>query len=123
MFNLLCVLLAFSANVSAFTVLPKTQTLAATSPLSMNADNWASSSATGEGSGQLERIEFKIYPDGRVEEIVRGVKGANCHKITEDINKALGVVISTTPTEEMFEEEIVVNQKITQSDWEGSSSW
>ena len=27
-----------------------------------------------EGGGGLEEIEFKIYPDGRVTEIVRGVK-------------------------------------------------
>ncbi len=122
MFSLLFALFAFYGKASAFAVLPKTHTLASTS-LSMNADAWRSSSASGEGAGQIEQIEFKIYPDGRVEETVRGVKGGNCHKITEDINAALGVVISSSPTEEMFEQEVVVNQKITQSDWEGSSSW
>jgi hypothetical protein len=118
--NFLFVLVACIGKANAFAVLPKTL---ATTSLSMNADAWSSSSASGGGAGQVEQIEFKIYPDGRVEETVRGVKGANCHKITEDINAALGKVISSSPTEEMFEEEIVVNQKITQSDWEGSSSW
>lgn len=58
------------------------------------ADSWDSSSADGPaaggGAGAIEQIEFKIYPDGRVEETVRGVKGNNCHKVTEKINEALG---------------------------------
>ena len=35
--------------------------------------------------GSVETIEFKIYSDGRVEEVVRGVKGNDCHKVTKDI--------------------------------------
>jgi hypothetical protein len=31
----------------------------------------------------MERIEFTIHPDGRVEELVVGVKGENCHKVNE----------------------------------------
>ncbi|GAX19991.1 hypothetical protein FisN_1Lh535 [Fistulifera solaris] len=121
MLSLLFILVACIGKASTFTVLPKTS---ATTSLFMNADAWSSSSAASGGrAGQVEQIEFKIYPDGRVEETVRGVKGGDCHKITEDINAALGVVISSSPTEEMFEQEVVVNQKITQSDWEGSSSW
>ncbi len=80
-------------------------------------------------SGRLERIEYKIYPDGRVEEKVLGVKGESCLDITREINEKLGEVISTTPTEEMFEEEIKIDQTLTNTDgdsgasWEGSSSW
>ena len=48
------------------------------------ADAWSSSAASGGGAGSIERIEFKIYPDGRVEETVRGVKGNNCHKARSD---------------------------------------
>ena len=80
----------------------------------------------GEGTGAIEQIEFKIFPDGRVEETVRGVKGNNCHKVTEKINESLGEVVASSPTEEMFEQEIVVNQRVSlseSSDWEGSSSW
>lgn len=119
--NVLFAVCSFSGQASAFAVLPKAQSLSTS--LFMNADTWSSSSSSEGGSGRLEQIEFKIYPDGRVEETVRGIKGGDCHKVTEDINAALGVVISSTPTEEMFEEEITVNQEITQSDWEGSSSW
>eukprot|EP00977_Amphora_coffeiformis_P004282 scaffold901_cov167-Amphora_coffeaeformis.AAC.13 len=92
-------------------------------PTLLRADTWDGASSGAGGS--IEQIEFKIYPDGRVEETVRGVKGNNCHKVTEKINKQLGKVVATSPTEEMFEEEVKVQQKIYQSesDWEGSSSW
>mmetsp|Transcript_10994 Transcript_10994/g.16008 ORF Transcript_10994/g.16008 Transcript_10994/m.16008 type:complete len:116 (-) Transcript_10994:230-577(-) len=80
--------------------------------------------------GNIEQIEFKIFPDGRIEETVRGVKGGDCHKITEDINNELGKVVHTKPTEEMYEQEIVIDQKVqvTNNDagsggWDGASSW
>mmetsp|Transcript_14070 Transcript_14070/g.22164 ORF Transcript_14070/g.22164 Transcript_14070/m.22164 type:complete len:143 (-) Transcript_14070:244-672(-) len=84
------------------------------------------------GIGNLEILEFKIYDDGRVEETVRGVKGGNCHKVTEGINEMLGNVVATEPTEELYEQEIVLEQTLTESvsdssssssTWEGSSSW
>ncbi|KAL7480909.1 hypothetical protein ACHAW6_006574 [Cyclotella cf. meneghiniana] len=79
----------------------------------------------GEGGG-MEEIEFRIYPDGRVTEVVRGVKGANCEKVTEAINKQLGNVVYTQPTEEMFEQELVLEQTVDQKlggEWDGASSW
>ena len=83
-----------------------------------------------EGENNIERLEFKIYPDGRVEEKVLGVKGGECLKITERINKALGQVISSEPTEEMFEQEVKVDQTLKNVEngsvgdsWEGASSW
>ena len=41
------------------------------------------SSSLNNDSGGIEEIEFRIYPDGRVTEVVRGVKGNNCEKVTE----------------------------------------
>lgn len=87
----------------------------------------ASRVASGGGYGSIEQIEFKIYPDGRVEELVRGVKGSNCHKITEKINEQLGEVVVTQPTEEMFEQEVQVTQTLYNTDsldgdWQ-SSTW
>eukprot|EP00986_Skeletonema_menzelii_P012779 scaffold7198_cov150-Skeletonema_menzelii.AAC.5 len=76
-------------------------------------------------SGSMEEIEFRIYPDGRVTEVVRGVKGDNCEKITEAINKQLGSVVASQPTEEMFEQEIVIDQTIQEKadgGWDGASS-
>ncbi len=79
----------------------------------------------------MEEIEFTIYPDGRVTEVVRGVKGGNCQKLTESINKNLGKVVDSSPTEEMFEQELVVDQTLQQKIggeggvWDGSmgGSW
>ena len=94
--------------------------------LQQAADAWSNSAASApEGTG-IQQIEFKIYPDGRVEETVRGVKGESCHKVTEKINEALGTVVSTRPTEEMFEQEIEVENTLynkESSSWDGSSSW
>ena len=53
-------------------------------------------------------IEFTIHADGRVEELVKGVKGLECQSITAKIEEALGEVYTTKPTEEMFEQEVVV---------------
>mmetsp|Transcript_45050 Transcript_45050/g.50495 ORF Transcript_45050/g.50495 Transcript_45050/m.50495 type:complete len:168 (-) Transcript_45050:12-515(-) len=103
---------------------------------------WSDSSGgQSSQSGGLEQIQFKIYPDGRVEEKVVGVKGKACLEITRELNEKLGNVISTQPTEEMYEEEIKIEQTqtLTNTDgsgssdgtdsssssnsWEGSSSW
>ena len=96
------------------------------SPLHSDMGDGASS---GGGVGRVEQVEFKIYPDGSVEETVRGIKGSNCHKVTEKINEALGEVIASSPTEELFEQELLVEQTITEnvgdssSEWDGKSSW
>ncbi|KAL3792500.1 hypothetical protein HJC23_008422 [Cyclotella cryptica] len=79
----------------------------------------------GQGGG-MEEIEFRIYPDGRITEVVRGVKGASCEKVTEAINKQLGNVVHTQPTEEMFEQELVIEQTVDQKlggEWDGATSW
>jgi hypothetical protein len=76
------------------------------------------------GGGGIEEIEFRIYPDGRVTEIVRGVRGKNCQDITEAINKQLGNVVASQPTEEMFEEEVFIQTTLEQKvDGGGTSSW
>jgi hypothetical protein len=105
-------------------------------------NSWESSASSSGGqqkaqSGRLEQVTFKIYPDGRVEEKVVGVKGQQCLEVTREINEKLGNVISTQPTEEMFEEEIQIEETVTLTEtegsgsgggdgstsWEGSSSW
>ena len=72
--------------------------------------------------GGIERLEFKIHPDGRIEETVKGVRGNNCHKITEDINAALGEVVSSRPTEEMYEQELRVSNTVEVKD-ENNGGW
>lgn len=99
-------------------------------------DNYVPSSESIEYKDGAQYLEFTIYPDGRVEERVIGIKGEDCLKVTENINKALGQVISTQPTEEAFQQELVVDETIAETvsewesqgegetpSWEGSSQW
>eukprot|EP00900_Chrysochromulina_parva_P022166 jgi/Chrpa1/4583/Chrysochromulina_OHIO_Genome00009592-RA len=55
---------------------------------------------------EMEELEFIIHADGRVEERVRGIKGVDCQSVTAEINKALGEVIQSKPTQEMFEQKV-----------------
>merc|ERR1719361_1895262 len=90
-------------------------------PFDLNSRGVYRSSSLNSG---MEQIEFKIFPDGRVEESVRGIKGKNCNKVTEEINSKLGEVIASRPTEEMYEQEIVLDQKVEQkTSTSETSSW
>uniref|UniRef100_A0A7S4K9M6 DUF2997 domain-containing protein n=1 Tax=Odontella aurita TaxID=265563 RepID=A0A7S4K9M6_9STRA len=89
------------------------------------------SRSMSDNSGNIEEIEFRIYPDGRIEETVRGVRGNSCHEVTEAVNDMLGKVVESAPTEEMYENEVFVANTVedkvdggeSSSGWEGSSSW
>ena len=59
----------------------------------------------------MVQLEFKIYPDGRIEEKVTGAKGRECLEITEKINEALGEVYKTEATGEMYEQKVTVQQE------------
>jgi len=73
-------------------------------------------------SGGIERLEFKIHADGRIEETVKGIRGDNCQKITEDINAELGEVVSSRPTEEMYEQELRIGNTVELKD-ENEGGW
>jgi hypothetical protein len=45
-----------------------------------------------------ETIRFRIRPDGRVEELVEGVQGLACERLTELIEAKLGSVQQRQPT-------------------------
>ncbi|EOD14933.1 hypothetical protein EMIHUDRAFT_197596 [Emiliania huxleyi CCMP1516] len=64
---------------------------------------------------EMQELEFIIHADGRVEERVRGVKGANCQEITAKIESALGEVYHTEATEEMYEVEVQNTNENTNS--------
>ncbi|KAL1523274.1 hypothetical protein AB1Y20_018224 [Prymnesium parvum] len=63
----------------------------------------------------MEELEFIIHADGRVEERVRGVKGQDCNAVTSEINKQLGEVYATKPTEEMYEQKVKLNVDVEAS--------
>lgn len=64
-----------------------------------------------------ETLEFTIYPDGRVVETVKGIKGENCAKLTEDIEDKLGTVTSRKHTDERYQ---TAEEKMIQQQWD---SW
>lgn len=53
-----------------------------------------------------EEITITIRPEGETEVSVAGVKGKGCQQLTAALEKALGAVISDTPTPEMTQREV-----------------
>jgi len=51
----------------------------------------------------VKEITITIAPDGSVITQVKGIKGAGCKTLTNQIEKALGSVASNKATPEMFE--------------------
>ena len=48
-------------------------------------------------------IRFRIRPDGRVEELVEGVRGLGCEQLSERIEARLGAVQQRQSTAEAFQ--------------------
>ncbi len=48
-------------------------------------------------------IRYRIRPDGRVEELVEGVRGDGCEQLTERIESRLGTVQQRHSTAEAFQ--------------------
>ena len=69
----------------------------------------------------METLEFVIYPDGRVKEMVTGISGASCQEVTAAIEAQLGRVVSTEKTSQYYEQPITESTKATNqasfSDW------
>ncbi|MCX5941055.1 MAG: DUF2997 domain-containing protein [Cyanobium sp. LacPavin_0818_WC50_MAG_67_9] len=51
---------------------------------------------------EQQTIRFRIRPDGRVEELVEGVRGLGCEQLTERIEAKLGAVQQRQSTAEAF---------------------
>ena len=109
---------------SSRALLPSSRAAAAAS--SRSASSSSSRSPLHAARMEMQEIEFIIYPDGRVEERVIGVKGENCQQLTAKLNEALGEVYHTAPTEEMFEQAVELEQEAEVgqevSAW-GQTSW
>lgn len=58
-----------------------------------------------------EEITITITPEGETEVSVAGVKGKGCQQLTAALEKALGAVISDTPTDEMNQREVRHEQR------------
>ncbi len=61
----------------------------------------------------MQTVKLSIKPNGKMKLEVIGVCGAECQALTEPIERALGKVVSSTPTDEYYLESQVdreVNQ-------------
>lgn len=59
----------------------------------------------------METLEFVIYPDGRVKEVVTGIVGASCSEVTAAIEAQLGDVMSHEKTSEYYAQPVTVASK------------
>lgn len=60
----------------------------------------------------METLEFLIYPDGRVKEVVTGIVGASCAEVTAAIEAQLGQVMTQETTAEYYAQ--VINSNASQ---------
>ena len=54
----------------------------------------------------METLEFIIYPDGRVKEMVTGIVGRSCEDVTRKIEAQLGNVVSREQTSDFYAESV-----------------
>ncbi|MFK8184118.1 MAG: DUF2997 domain-containing protein [Phormidesmis sp.] len=59
----------------------------------------------------METLEFVIYPDGRVKEMVTGIVGTSCAAVTAAIEAQLGEVMSHEKTSEYYAQPVTVTNK------------
>lgn len=71
----------------------------------------------------METLEFVIYPDGRVKEMVTGVVGRSCEEVTRKIEEQLGKVVSRENTSDYFTQPVQqtatteTQNQVSHSDW------
>lgn len=56
----------------------------------------------------METLEFVIYPDGRVKEMVTGVIGASCAEVTAAVEAQLGEVVAHQKSSEYYAQPVLV---------------
>jgi len=61
----------------------------------------------------MESLEFIIYPDGRVKEMVTGIIGTSCQEVTEAIEAELGLVLSQEKTSAYYAQEVYQSEMLT----------
>lgn len=63
----------------------------------------------------METLEFVIYPDGRVKEMVTGIVGASCAEVTAAIEAQLGEVMAHEKSSEYYAQPVTVSSQVTSS--------
>lgn len=59
----------------------------------------------------METLEFVIYPDGRVKEMVTGIVGSSCAAVTAAIEAQLGEVMAQEKSSEYYAQPVTVTNK------------
>ncbi|EKU99614.1 DUF2997 domain-containing protein [Leptolyngbyaceae cyanobacterium CCMR0082] len=70
----------------------------------------------------METLEFVIYPDGRVKELVTGIIGRSCAEVTAAVEAQLGQVLSQENTSEFYAQDNQLTSEQTDSQ-ANYSSW
>ncbi|MBE9078474.1 DUF2997 domain-containing protein [Romeria aff. gracilis LEGE 07310] len=71
----------------------------------------------------METLEFVIYPDGRVKELVTGVVGRSCAEVTQAIEAQLGQVMSQEKTADYYNQATQADSVSAQTSHLSYSSW
>ncbi|MGC1306660.1 MAG: DUF2997 domain-containing protein [Phormidesmis sp.] len=61
----------------------------------------------------METLEFVIYPDGRVKEVVTGIVGVSCEEVTAAIEAQLGEVVAQGKTSEYYAQPVTVSSQVS----------
>ena len=61
----------------------------------------------------METLEFVIYPDGRVKEMVTGIVGASCAEVTAAIEAQLGEVMANEKSSEYYAQPVMVSNQVS----------
>ncbi|MEM9511503.1 MAG: DUF2997 domain-containing protein [Cyanobacteria bacterium P01_E01_bin.48] len=70
----------------------------------------------------LETLEYVIHADGRVEEVVNGIKGTDGLELTQDLEDPVGRVVSRKPTDEQYQQNQTLRQQQQQKQWDSWSN-
>lgn len=71
----------------------------------------------------METLEFIIYPDGRVKEVVTGIVGTSCEEVTRKIEEQLGNVVSREATSEFYQQSVQQSTTVEAHAKASYSSW
>ncbi len=71
----------------------------------------------------METLEFIIYADGRVKEVVTGIVGKSCEEVTAAIEAQLGDVLGRESTAEYYQQPVQQTHEATSQAQTYTSNW
>lgn len=71
----------------------------------------------------METLEFIIYPDGRVKEMVTGIVGRSCQEVTAEIEAQLGTVVNQETTADYYAQKSIITAETAAGNSVSHSAW